>query len=118
MLTHSRDQRKWLKASLLVGVALVLFNSSLNCMASPVPQLVFHDNHAAHTGQQQSTMHTAGITVLDILGERPEFSKLLELIQKDKGGYPMHPTCPAPSKVNCIQYLFFAHPLYHLHIQI
>ncbi|KAG0312995.1 hypothetical protein BGZ97_010621 [Linnemannia gamsii] len=103
MLTHSRDQRKWLKASLLVGVALVLFNSSLNCMASPVPQLVFHDNHAAHTGQQQSTIHTAGVTVLDILGERPEFSKLLELIQKDKdltnllGDPATQPTLFAPT---------------------
>lgn len=94
MLTHSWDQRKWLKASLSVGVALALFTSSLNCMASPVPQLVFHDNNAAHN-EQQSIMHTTEATILDILGDRPEFSKLLELIQKDKGMYPC--TCPARS---------------------
>lgn len=82
MFTHSRDQRKWLKVALSMGVALVLFSCTLNrCMASPV----FHDNHVAHNGQQQSVIHTAATTVLDILGERPEFSKLLELIQKDKG---------------------------------
>ncbi|KAF9154094.1 hypothetical protein BG015_001854 [Linnemannia schmuckeri] len=85
MLTHLRDQRKWLKASLLMGVALALLNSTLNrCMASPVSQLVFHDSHGAHGCEQQSIMNTAATTILDILGERSEFSKLLELIQKDK----------------------------------
>lgn len=89
MLTHSRDQRKWLKAAMSMGVALALLNSTLNkCMASPTPQLVFYDIHAAHNGQQQSVIRTAGNTVLDVLGERPEFSKLLELIQKDKGRLP------------------------------
>ncbi|KAH7058458.1 hypothetical protein BKA57DRAFT_449322 [Linnemannia elongata] len=100
MLTHSRDQRKWLKVALSMGVTLVLFSCTLNrCMASPV----FHDNHAAHNGQQQSVIHTAATTVLDILGERPEFSKLLELIQKDKdlttllGNPATQPTLFAPT---------------------
>ncbi|KAF9138115.1 hypothetical protein BGX30_009511 [Mortierella sp. GBA39] len=103
MHTHSRDQRKWLKAALAMGAALALLNSTLNrCMASPTPQLVFHDNHAAHNGAQ-SVIHIAGNTVLDILGERPEFSKLLELIQKDKdltdllGDPATQPTLFAPT---------------------
>ncbi|KAG9071381.1 hypothetical protein KI688_005592 [Linnemannia hyalina] len=72
-------------------------------MASPTPQLVFHDNHAAHNGQQQSVIHLAGNTVLDILGERPEFSKLLGLIQKDNdlrnllGDPATQPTLFAPT---------------------
>ncbi|KAG0290668.1 hypothetical protein BGZ96_005881 [Linnemannia gamsii] len=103
MLTPSRDQRRWLKASLSVGVALALFTSSLNCMASPMPQLVFHDNNADHNGQQQSIIHTTATTILDILGERPEFSKLLELIQRDKdltnvlGNPATQPTLFAPT---------------------
>ncbi|KAF9099386.1 hypothetical protein BGX29_007158 [Mortierella sp. GBA35] len=108
MHTHSRDQRKWLKASLLTGVALALFNSAFNsrlgCMASPVPQLIFPDNHPGHNGQQQQhIIHTTGVTVLDILGERPEFSKLLELIQKYKdltdvlGDPATQPTLFAPT---------------------
>ncbi|KAF9911740.1 hypothetical protein EC991_002468 [Linnemannia zychae] len=102
MHTHSRNQKKWLKASLSLAVALALFSSDpFVCKASPVPQLVFHDNHADYNGQQ--VLHTAGATVLDILGERPEFSKLLELIQKDKdltnllGNPATQPTLFAPT---------------------
>ncbi|KAF9127436.1 hypothetical protein BGW39_005891 [Mortierella sp. 14UC] len=108
MHTHSRAQRKWLKASLSLAVALILFTSGWNdpfvCKASPVPQLVFHDNHADHNGQHhQQILHAEGTTVLDILGERPEFSKLLELIQKDKdltdvlGDPATQPTLFAPT---------------------
>jgi uncharacterized surface protein with fasciclin (FAS1) repeats len=87
-----------------MGAALALLSSTLNrCMASPTPQLVFHDNHAAHNGQQQSVIHLAGNTILDILGERPEFSKLLGLIQKDNdlrnllGDPATQPTLFAPT---------------------
>ncbi|KAF8936839.1 hypothetical protein BGZ47_009304 [Haplosporangium gracile] len=104
MLTHLRDQRKWLKASLSMGVALALLNSALSgCMASPVSQLIFHGSHGAHECEQQSVMNIAATTVLDILGERPEFSKLLELIQKDKdltkvlGDPSTQPTLFAPT---------------------
>ncbi|KAF9023377.1 hypothetical protein BGZ52_012902 [Haplosporangium bisporale] len=45
---------------------------------SPVPQAVLDNRH------HQSVIRTESATILDILGERSEFSKLLELIQKDK----------------------------------
>ncbi|KAK3844819.1 MAG: hypothetical protein J3R72DRAFT_472833 [Linnemannia gamsii] len=94
MLTHSKDQKKWLKALLSMGVALALFN---NAWASPVHQFTFRDNHACRNGQNE------GNTVLDVLGARPEFSKLLELIQKDQdlmhvlGDPATQPTLFAPT---------------------
>ncbi|KAG0275355.1 hypothetical protein BGZ95_008876 [Linnemannia exigua] len=106
MQTHSRDQKQWLKAFLSMGVALALFNSAYNsfvCEASPVSQLGFRDNHVGYNGQEKQILRAEGTTVLDVLGARPEFSKLLELIRKDRdlmnalGDPSTQPTLFAPT---------------------
>ncbi|KAI1316462.1 hypothetical protein EDD11_009952 [Mortierella claussenii] len=51
--------------------------------ASAVPQAIFRPGHQGIQRQHQ-TLNTAAVTIVDILAERPEFSKLLELVQKDK----------------------------------
>ena len=87
MHIRNKDKRPrtWRQATLPLGIALVFLSNSLDnalfSFASPVPQAIFRPGH---TGQQQ-TANLGAATILDILGERPEFSKLLELIQKDKG---------------------------------
>ncbi|KAF8937726.1 hypothetical protein EDD21DRAFT_411357 [Dissophora ornata] len=86
MHVHNEEQRRrtWRRVGLSLGIALLFLSNSLNnilfSFASPVPQAIFR---ADHTGQQQAA-NTGAATILDILGERPEFSKLLDLIQKDE----------------------------------
>lgn len=81
MCTRSRDHpSRWLKASLSMCMAVALISSSLAPVrASPMPQTIFNNRH------HQSTVSIQSATILDVLGEHPEFSKLLELIQKDQG---------------------------------
>ncbi|KAG0084714.1 hypothetical protein BGZ93_001103 [Podila epicladia] len=62
-----------------MAVALITSISLAPVRASPVPQTIFNNHH-----HHQSTVRIQSATILDILGERPEFSKLLELIQKDQ----------------------------------
>ncbi|KAF9299836.1 hypothetical protein BGZ74_008595 [Mortierella antarctica] len=81
MCTRSRDHpSRWLKASLSMCMAVALISSSslAPVRASPMPQTIFNNRH------HQSTVRIQSATILDVLGERPEFSKLLELIQKDQ----------------------------------
>ncbi|KAF9425616.1 hypothetical protein BGZ94_007380 [Podila epigama] len=63
-----------------MAVALISSSTLLPvAKASPVPQqAIFNNNRHA-----QAAMNGGPATILDILGERPEFSQLLELIQKD-----------------------------------
>ncbi|KAF9574345.1 hypothetical protein EC968_006679 [Mortierella alpina] len=80
MLISARNYRSksWIQRSLALGLALTALS---RCHAT-----ILRDSHLGPTGQSpllQSESSTAA-TILDILGERPEFSKLLELIQKDK----------------------------------
>jgi hypothetical protein len=66
--------------ALSLGLALALLSSC--AVATPIPQVVFRD---AHHVEQKPLVYTNAGTILDVLAERPEFSKLLELIEKDKG---------------------------------
>ncbi|KAG0331226.1 hypothetical protein BG004_001768 [Podila humilis] len=61
----------------LDAIALLSSTTLAPVRTSPVPQAVFGHCH------RQAGIHTEAVTILDVLGERPEFSKLLELIQKD-----------------------------------
>ena len=77
-------------AALSLGLALALISSCT--VATPVPQYIFRDTHHAQQ-QQQPFIHTTGRTILDVLAQRPEFSKLLEMIQKDKGEDSLQSFC-------------------------
>jgi len=81
MLTQRNRRSRWLKASLSMCLTVASISSGwlAPVRTSPVPQAVLDNRH------HQSVIRTESATILDILGERPEFSKLLELIQKDKG---------------------------------
>ncbi|KAG0043180.1 hypothetical protein BGZ83_011752 [Gryganskiella cystojenkinii] len=71
-------------AALSLGLALALISTCT--VATPVPpQVIFRDTFPAHqqTPPQHPLIHSDAITVLDVLAQRPEFSKLLEMIQKD-----------------------------------
>lgn len=68
-----------------LGLAMVLLSTTASvATASPILQQY-------HLGQleQQQPIRTGSTTILDILGERPEFAKLLEVIKKDDGKDPV-----------------------------
>ncbi|KAG0206942.1 hypothetical protein BGX28_001745 [Mortierella sp. GBA30] len=79
MQTYSRHlpSTNWsLRRTLALGVVLTLLSSTL---AAPLPHAIFPNQHSEQEQQQPISIGAAPATILDILGARPEFSKLLEL---------------------------------------
>ncbi|KAF9957887.1 hypothetical protein BGZ72_001233 [Mortierella alpina] len=102
MLIHLKDHRSqtWIKRSLALGLVWTMLSHS--------HATTLRNSHFGLAGQrplQQAESSTDAATILDILGQRPEFSKLLELIQKEKGKSTLFaPTNDAFDSVSDIDY--------------
>ncbi|CAO3575185.1 unnamed protein product [Mortierella alpina] len=77
MLIHTTNHRSksWIQRAIALGLVLTALSHS--------HATTFRDSDFDQRPLHQAESNTAA-TILDILGERSEFSKLLELIQKDK----------------------------------